>query len=62
MYSGTRFFQLKEWQNKATPIQLHGGIQGRQMNSISNTLKVQIDVSYATDDPIVGIKLGKNVF
>ena len=59
MYSGTRFHQLRSWQQKAMPHQLHGGIQNRQMSTISNTLRVHIDTAHANDEPLLGMKLDK---
>ena len=58
-YSGTRFAQLKHWQQIAMPSQLQAGIQGRQMSTVSNMMKLHVDIAHATDDPIVGVKLDK---
>ena len=59
MYTGTRFYQLREWQQLAMPSQLHGGIQKRQMSTVSNTLRVHIDMAHTTNEPVVGMKLDK---
>ena len=59
-YTGTRFRQLQSWQSTILPRQLCGGIPQRSMTDISVGLRLDIDQSYAQDEPLIGIKLDQS--
>ena len=58
-YTSIRYQQLQQWQSKVMPAQLHGGISGRRMSDISNSLQLQVDIARQSNIPIVGLKLDK---
>ena len=59
-YTGTRFRQLQEWQNATLHSSLFGGIRGRSMSSVSNGLRIDIDIAQESNDHLVGIKLDQS--
>ncbi len=59
-YTGTRFKQLRTWQNSVFPCELKGGIKGRAMGEIPTNLRLCIDAAKESNSPVVGIKLDKS--
>ena len=59
-YTGTRFRQLQEWQSKALPPTILGAVSGRNMSTVANTIRLDIDHSASQNDSIVGVKLDKS--
>ena len=59
-YTGARFRQLQHWQQHTLPLQLCGGIKGRDMSSISTGLRLELDVAQAKGHDLVGIKLDQS--
>ena len=59
-YTGTRFRQLQEWQSRAIPKTIYGGIKGRSMAAIATSLRLDVDDADEIHDAIVGIKLDKS--
>lgn len=59
-YTGTRFRQLQHWQQHTLPLQLCGGIKGRDMSSISVGLRLELDTAPAENRDLVGIKLDQS--
>ena len=59
-YTGTRFRQLQEWQSKALPSSIFGAVSGRNMSTIANSIRLDIDHYSSNNDSIVGLKLDKS--
>lgn len=59
-YTGLRYRQLQEWQNKCLPIQLFGGIKHRKMSSVHSQMQLQIDAAHMNNFDLVGLKLDKS--
>ena len=59
-YTGARFLQLQNWQIRAMPHGIVGGVKGRYMSSLYNDVRLDIDVANMENDSIVGVKLDKS--
>ena len=59
-YTGTRFRQLQEWQNRVFPAVLCRGVKNRDMTDVSVGLRVEFGSAQASNDAIVGIKLDQS--
>ena len=61
-YTGARYNQLQEWQSRAMPAAIVGGVKGRFMSSFSlyNDMRLDIDVANLDNECVVGVKLDKS--
>lgn len=59
-YTGTRYNQLQEWQMRAMPPAIVGGVKGRYMATLYNDLRLDLDCANQEDQTIVGVKLDKS--
>ena len=59
-YTGLRYRQLQDWQNKSLPRQLFGGIKHRKMSSVHTQMQLHIDTAHANSVDLVGLKLDKS--
>lgn len=59
-YSGTRFRQLQRWQQTTLHPSLFGGIKGRSMASVSDGLRLDMDLAKVDDQHLIGIKLDQS--
>ena len=59
-YTGTRFRHLQAWQRTVFPLELKGGIKGRNLSEIPVNLRLCIDSAKESNRSLVGIKLDKS--
>ena len=60
LYTGLRFFQLQTWQQTVMPMQLKGGVKGRQMAEVHSTLQMEIDHAHSFHGYFAAVKLDKS--
>ena len=60
LYTGLRFAQLQQWQQDIMPIQLKGGIKGRQMTEVHMTIQLEIDHAHSFGGSFAAVKLDKS--
>ena len=59
-YTGARYRHLADWQTNTMPLQIMGGIKGRQMTSVATDLRLHMDMAHHEEDALIGIKLDKS--
>ena len=60
LYTGLRFFQLQSWQQTVMPMQLKGGVKGRQMAEVHSTLQMEIGHAHSFHGYFAAVKLDKS--
>ena len=58
-YTGARYEQLQEWQQRTMPSAIIGGIKGRTMPLLHTALRLDIDTAKHENQGLIGVKLDK---
>ena len=58
-YTGARYKQLQDWQERNMPKAIVGGIKGRTMPQLHTALRLDLDEARALQHDLVGVKLDK---